>query len=405
MIDAASPMSAPHGAEILEVGPPPAPGHDPSMGVIAACFLVGTVALMILGVQPVLLEALTSAHRLSNAEVGPLATVEDLALAFGAAVGPAWMRRGGIRAKAVALSLMLTGAHLGIYLADSTLLLDMFRGVAGLLEGLTLSAALVILIHHSQPDRVNGAFLGLSTLPQALMAFAVPAWITPRLGEGGGFVVLAGLSLISAGTALFLPSRAGGPDAQSTARTRWTAPILLTLGAVALQNAAIGGAWNYLPLLVDQHHFAPILGGVAVAGGLVFQVAGAGAVAAWGGRFPYRPALIAGALCQTCVIVALALAGAPWLFVVPALLFGLFWLAMSPFQVRLLIALDPSRGAAMLLTAVTLVGLSLGPAVSAIGVHGARVTGALSIAAVMMALACALYVIVAMVSRTRPRAA
>ena len=389
---------------MTEASPTPALSRDPPMGVIAACFVVGTVALMILGVQPVLLEALTSAHRLTDAEVGPLATIEDLALALGAAIGPAWMRRGSIRSKAVALSLLLTGAHLGIYLADSALLLDVFRGVAGLLEGLALSAALVILIHHSQPDRLNGAFLGLSTLPQALMAYAVPAWITPRLGAEGGFVVLAGLGLVSAGAALFLPGRAARADAETATPTRWTTPIFLTLGAVALQNAAIGGAWNYLPLLVDQHHFAPILGGIAVAGGLIFQVAGAGAVAAWGGRFPYRPVLIAGALCQTGVITALALAGAPWMFVIPALLFGLFWLAMSPFQVRLLIALDPSRGAAVLLTAVTLVGLSLGPAVSAAGVHGAEVTGALVIAAGLMALSCALYVLVAFVSRSRSAA-
>jgi len=380
-------------------GPTSAAADDPPGTVIAACFIVGTVALMILGVQPVLLEALTHARRLSDAEVGPLATIEDLALALGAGIGPAWMRRGGIRAKVVALSLLLTGAHLGIYLSDTPLLLDVIRGVAGLLEGLTLSGALVILIHHSQPDRLNGAFLGLSTLPQALMAYAVPAWITPQLGAGGGFIILAGLSLISAGAAVFLPTRASAPDAQGAQPTRWTLLICLALGAVGVQNAAIGGAWNYLPLLVDQHHFAPLLAGVAVAGGLIFQVAGAFGVAAWGGRFPYRPALIAGALCQTGVITVLASAGAPLLFVIPSLLFGLFWLAMSPFQVRLLIALDPTRGAAMLLTAVTLVGLSLGPALSAAGVHGAAVTGALGIAAVLMALSSALYAAVALLSR------
>lgn len=396
---------APHGAEILDVVTPSVPHPDPPPAVIAACFVVGTVALMILGVQPVLLEALTSAHRLTNAEVGPLATIEDLALALGAAIGPGWMRRGSIRSKAVALSLLLTGAHLGIYLADSTLLLDLFRAFAGLLEGLVLSAALVILIHHSQPDRLNGAFLGLSTLPQALMAYAVPAWITPRLGEGGGFLVLAGLSLVSAGVALRLPGRSERAQAEPAAPTRWRAPIVLALAAVALQNAAIGGAWTYLPLLVDQHHFAPVLGGVAVAGGLLFQVAGAGAVAAWGRRLPYRPSLVIGALCQTGVITVLAFAGAPWLFVGPALLFGLFWLALSPFQVRLLIGLDPSRGAAMLLTAVTLVGLSLGPAIAAVGVHGAVVTGALMIAAALMALSSGLYGLVAWASRSLDAAA
>jgi hypothetical protein len=100
--------------------------------------------------------------------------------------------------------------------------------------------------------------------------------------------------------------------------------------------------------------------------------------------------LIGGTLCQTGVIAALTLAGAPALYVGLALLFGLFWLALSPFQVRLLIALDPSRGSAVLLTALILVGLSLGPAVSAICVRGPDVTGAFVIAMLLMGSACAL---------------
>ena len=378
--------------------------RDPSLGVIAASFVVGTTALMILGVQPVLLEALVGAHRVNEQQAGVLATVEDLALAVGAGIGPAWMRRGGIRVKAVVLSLLLALAHLAIYGATSPLLLDLVRGAAGLLEGLALSAILVILIHHSQPDRLNGAFLAISTLPQAVMAVAVPALVTPLLGPLGGFVVLAVLSLISVGAAMVLPSRVEVAAEETHGRTRWSPPILLSLAAVALQNAAIGGAWTYLPLIVDQRHFAPELAGVAVGGGLVLQVAGAAAAATWGRRLPYGAVLVLGALCQTLVIAGLAIAGAPALYVGLGLVFGLFWLALSPFQVRLLIVLDPSRGAAVLLTALVLIGLSLGPAISAVGVHGADVSGALVIAAALMAAAVALYAVIMILTR-RVRAA
>jgi len=204
-------------------------------------------------------------------------------------------------------------------------------------------------------------------------------------------VILAALAAMSGLAAFCLVDSAPPPRAESTGKPVWTAPIFVALASVGLQNAAIGGAWNYLPLLVDQHHFSPALAGVAVSGGLLFQVAGAFAVAAWGRRFDFRAALIVGSFCQAGVIGALALAAAPMVYVSFALLFGLFWLALSPFQVRLLIALDQTRSAALLLTAVTLVGLSVGPSVSALGVHGADVTGALWIAAAMMGAACALY--------------
>ena len=76
-------------------------------------------------------------------------------------------------------------------------------------------------------------------------------------------------------------------------------------------------------------------------------------------------------------------------------IFGLFWLALSPFQVRWLIDLDKTRGAAVLLTAVSLVGLSVGPFLSALGVRGDDVGGAMVVAAALAAAAILLYVVLA----------
>lgn len=369
---------------------------DHALPVLTACMVVGTVALMILGIQPVLLGGLTRAHWLTEAQLGPLATVEVLSIALGSAIGPAFLRSGGMRLKTALLSLALAGTNLAVYAVHSALMLDAVRAVAGLLEGLALGATLVITIQNSRPDRLNALFLALSTLPQSVMAYLLPTWITPRFGPEGGFAVLAILSLVSAGAAFFLVDSAPRPPVETRGRTNWAWPVLAALTAVAFQNAAIGGSWDYIELLADQHHFPASLAGLAVSGGLLFQVAGAFAVAAWGARFPFRGALFVGSLCQSGVIALLAMAHTPLLYIAPALSFGLFWLAMSPFQVRLLIHLDPSRGAALMLTAVTLVGLSAGPSISALGVRGADVTGAFWIASGLMAVGCALYGVLAL---------
>jgi DHA1 family inner membrane transport protein len=393
-------IQVPPAAEAIVVGEVTAHGVvDHALPVIAACMVVGTAALMILGVQPVLLGGLARAHWVSEAQIGPLATIEVLAIALGSAIGPGFLRSGAMRLKTAMLSLALAAANLAVYVGHTTLMLDIERAFAGLFEGLILGATIVITVQNRRPDRMNGLFLALSTLPQSLMAYLLPSWVTPRFGPAGGFAVLAVLAVISAGAAWFLVDSAPGPRTERSGRTAWTLAIVVALAAVGFQNAAIGGAWDYIQLLADQRQFSPRWAGIAVSGGLLFQVAGAFAVAAWGGRFPFRASLIGGALCQSAVIFLLASAQTPLLYLVPALCFGLFWLAMGPFQVRLLIDLDPTRGAALVLTAITLVGLSAGPSISALGVRGPDVTGAFWIAGALMVAACGLYGIVALLRR------
>jgi predicted MFS family arabinose efflux permease len=389
---------APANAEALELASGAGP-FDPAPSVAGAAILVGTVALMILGVQPVLLEALARAGRITEAQAGPLATLEDVALAVGAAIGPRLMRSGRMRAKVVAVGLVLALVDLAIFAAHSFPALALVRGAAGLFEGLMLGATLVVLIQHSKPDRMNALFLGLSTLPQAALAFALPAWITPAFGVDGGFAALALLAVAGVAGAPLLLDRVPAAKAEGQAERVWNLRTGGGLAAVAFQNAAIGAAWSYLPLLFDHRGFPATLAGVATSGGLVFQVVGAFAVAAWGGRLSHRAAVVVGSLLQLGVILGLVAVSAPAPSVALSLAFGLFWLAVQPFQVRLLIEFDTTRTAAMMLSAVTLLGLSLGPAVSALAVRGADVTGAFWVAGAMMAAAALLYILLAFARR------
>lgn len=211
------------------------------------------------------------------------------------------------------------------------------------------------------------------------------------------FALLAVLALLSAASAHLLgdtqpppPVEADGSPALQIGRA-WTVPVLIALLAIVLQNAAIGAAWDYLQLLADQHHFAPDTAGIAVSGGLICQVAGACAVAIYGERLPLRTALIGGILGQGALIALLAVADTPLLYVATALSFGVLWVSLMPFQVRLLIDLDPTRSAALVFMALTLVGLSIGPSIAALGVRGADVTGAYWVAVVMTLIGTSLY--------------
>jgi hypothetical protein len=72
-------------------------------------------------------------------------------------------------------------------------------------------------------------------------------------------------------------------------------------------------------------------------------------------------------------------------------LFGLFWLALLPFQVNQAIELDETRRIALLLTPIALIGMSLGPFIVSLAVRAGDVTGGFWAAASLLVLGGLLY--------------
>lgn len=381
---AVSPAPAGVAALEMESGLMPETNGD-NWIVIGSSMLIGTASLMILGIQPVLLGALTQEGRISEAALGRLATVEVLALAIGSAIGARVLRQGRIALKVAVGCALLAVFNVAIYIAHDPVMLFVTRGLAGLLEGFILGAAIVVITHSRSPDRLNGLFLALQTIPQAFLAYALPVSILPRVGADGGFAILAGLAAVAAFSAFVLTERhPPKPDGVATSGKVWTLPVIGILIGVTLQNAAIGGAWDYAERIAVQFHIPAGLVGTALSASLMFQVVGAFAVAWFAWRLPFRVVTILGPLCQGVVIVLIASAATSSVYFGATAAFGLFWLALNPFQVRLLIDMEPSRQAVMVGTAITLFGLSAGPFISSFGVEVGDVRGAFWISAVMM---------------------
>jgi hypothetical protein len=366
------------------------PDHN-APSVIATSMLVGTAALLVLGLQPILLGGLTQAGRLSEAGLGVAAMIEVLALALGATLGPRLMNRGALRLWTGVVCLLLAAVNLGVYWAPGAASLYAIRGVAGLLEGLALGAAIVVLTHTRHPDRVAGLFLAIQTIPQMVAAYLLPVLVIPRWGINSGFGLLAIVALVSALGAFGGVDRVATEAAAPDRKVAWSPAIGLFIAAVVVQNAGIGAAWNYVERLAAQHGYSASVVGMAVAGSLAFQVAGAFFVAWAGWRAPYRVALIVGAFTQAGVVLLLVSANAPGAYIAGACAFGLFWLALQPFQVQQAIALEPTRQVALLLTPLALLGLSLGPFLVSFAVRPGDVSGGFRAAAALLAAAGALY--------------
>ncbi|TAJ71838.1 MAG: hypothetical protein EPO51_12005 [Phenylobacterium sp.] len=352
--------------------------------------VVGTAALLVLGVQPILLGGLIETGRLTEAGLGRVAMVEVFALAIGSVIGPFAMNAGGMRLKVIAAALLLAAVDVGLYAAHSSAAILGLRGAAGLLEGLLIGAAVVVITHTRRPDRMNGLFLGITTAPQIAAAYLLPALIIPRFGLNAGFALLAAGAVAAACAAPFLVDRVETHPEARVQGIVWSPALLLTLLGGLLQNAGIGAAWNYVERLGAQHGLAPAVIGAAIAGSLSLQFVGA-LLSAWlCWRLPARLMLTAGGLIQAGVVVAM-LSRSDAGYITAVCLFGLCWLALQPFLIRELIRLDPSRRVAMVMTPVALTGLSLGPLVVSFAVRAGDVRGGFVGAAVLLAAAGAVY--------------
>ena len=113
--------------------------------------------------------------------------------------------------------------------------------------------------------------------------------------------------------------------------------------------------------MAKHHGYAPGVVGLAISGSLGFQVAGAFGVAWIGWRLPCRLVLLVGGLVQAAIVLVMAAANSSGVYIASCCAFGLFWLALQPFQVRQAVTLEPSRQLALLVTPLALIGLSLGP--------------------------------------------
>jgi MFS family permease len=375
---------------------------DQPFAAVVATMIFGTLVFQAISVAPIMLGALVETGRLTNATLGQVATLELLGIAIGSSLGAGFLRAGRTGAKLAvgclllaALDCLSAGAH------DPTSIAAL-RGGCGLLEGLTLAAAMVTITYSRSPEKMNGHFLAIASIPQVAVAYLLSSYMIPHWGANSGFLLMAVTALVAAiacaGVRSEERSRFAGIGLQPAGRfSPWAIAALLT---ILLQNAAIGAGYNYLAEFAVQAGVSSKSIGLAMAGIQVFAVVGAFAVGAAAWRLPQMMMLTAGCLAQAAITFALVLNGGAMWFVVDCSLFGLFWNALIPFGLKLLIELDPSRRLALLNGPTTLAGLGLGPVLVSWLVSDRSVAPALTGAAVLFGVSAALFLAINIASKS-----
>lgn len=348
---------------------------------LALAILIGSCALLVLGVHPVLLGALVQEGRLADAQVGNLVTIEMLAIVPGSLAGIALLRRVGARIVAAAAGLAMAAINIVLLGQAGMTILSLARAIAGFSEGVLVAVALVAISRVMRVERASAIFLAVQTLMQAVVAAALPAISIAGSRVDAALIALAVAGVIAAAAALALPAtlRPTEPDG---GRGALTPASLTALTCAGLFLGAIVSVWGYFGLWLIHYGYPPTFEGTAVSLCLVAQVVGALAAARFGERLPNRPTIAA------CAMTAAALVGAFYLarsnaaaIIMVSIAFGFVWLFTLPFFAGWLIEIDPGRRAVLYLTAFQIGGAALLPSLAGVAVGAYSIDAALAFAA------------------------
>ncbi len=376
-----------------------------SAATVSAVIALGCVALMMLGIQPLVLGGLQTAGRISVPAMGQAATMETLALGVVSATMAARIRHNRLRLWGLAGLLLLILANVVGLFADGFGFV-VSRGLAGTASGILVWIAVGLITHHPNAGRVNAMFIGAQALSQGAVAALTPIILSPVLGADSGLWVLGGsaalalllLGLIPRELHIRIELHEHAAEAKQPAGLHLSS--LAALAANLLMMAGIVGLWVYIEPLARGLHLSERVLSFSVAGSLGAQVVGAATMAA----FERRVNPITGLFCVTAAFVG-ATAAFAWLpsqaaFISTTLAFGFLWTSALALGFPLLIAADRTRRAPMYGPAAVLLGSSLGPLVAGAFATDTNIKPALVVSATFFVLTA---VAVAVCAQTRPQ--
>ncbi|WP_307552911.1 MFS transporter [Xanthomonas sacchari] len=339
---------------------------------------IGAIALLILGVQPIVLGALVEQRLITLPGVGVVAMGEIIALGIGVALGDALLPVSWQRPTAVMAALLAALLNLATLQAQGDAAFVALRAAAGLAEGLLVWVATVSIVRAAAPDRITAVFMVLQALAQIALAAALALWVLPAAGWKGGFVAMAATCLLVLPLAAALPAPASLAAAagvtcaaSATARLRWSPATLAPLLVAFLQMAAIGALWAYLEPLALRAGLDAHAAQLQTSWVLGMQIVGGLAAIYWVRRLSVTATLILGSVALCLVAAAMyRVPGHPAPgFAAVCVAFGFAWMFLMPFHVGLALRADAQGRVAVLVPAAQLIGSACGPLLASLLLH------------------------------------
>ena len=340
----------------------------------ASVIVLGSLALLMVGVMPALLGALADNGRLSAAGIGQCATLESLAMGLCAGLAGMALKARHLRWIAAAAVLSLAALDfVSMSMSGSGVLI--VRTLAGIPEGILLWLTVGMIARTETPERWAGFYWITIVSGQLLMALSF-VWIIPRFGTEGGFAALGLTALLGLPAAAYTPDFYGdlpvSPDESGAPHLRgWWA-----LFAKLLYTAASGAVLVYLQPMSHEAGLSADVARTALWVSLAAQVGGGFLATALAGRVHWFTVFCISTVLFISGWIALTLHPPAWLFIAANGWVGLVIVLIGPFLVPMTIEADPSRRTAMQSGATQLLAGALGPLLASFIVSDADVYGA-----------------------------
>ena len=367
---------------------------NPSTVQIAAALWIGSVGLLILGLQPVLLGALFDEHRINLDELALVATSEIIAIGIGSAVGAMLFSTRHLRVKCAILLVALAALNTAMSFSETPNAILLVRTLAGVVEGGMVAVSIELIARSRHAERIGGIFVALQTLAQCLLVFGLGRWViqTTQAGATGadvGFLVLAVVCLVSVVLATLVPAEYGAiPKRKESMDGVLTLRSILALLSILAFFMFVGAIWAFLEPLGGQNGIDAQTVAFMVSASLAAQVLGALAATWLQAYIGYRVAVIVCSLLGLTASIVLGIGPSLAQFWGAVLVIGFIWMFVIPFMIGQTIDADSSRSTALLIPAAQLFGAALGPLAASMLVVGddARAVPMFSIGAVIASL-------------------
>lgn len=363
---------------VAEVAGPPFSPVEAS-----AAIGIGLIGLLISGLMAILLATLVDEHRLTASGIGLTAMLEALTMAVVTGGAGILLRPVRLRAIGAIAAVALVLVNLATLKASGMGVLAV-RGAAGIPEGVLLWISIGFISRSATPERWAAVLFTGMGLTQLAAATFTSAYVLPRFGANGGYLLVAATAALAAPVALFLPRRLGEVT-EGGGQTSGMPPPLgwIALAGTLVMAASLTAVSVYLIPLAQQAGLSVAVGRTSISVTLAFQMAGGVLATAIAGRVRYIVVFWTCGLTFAATWITYALHPPAWLFIAMGGLAGLATFVAGPFLVSMTVEADPSRRAAMQSGAVQLLAAALGPLAASMAVRGQDVHGVLILAGLM----------------------
>jgi MFS family permease len=367
-------------------------GPRPTAWQITAIVFVGTIGILIPGIQPVVLGVLLTEEHINLSQLGHAASVELLVMGLTAALAAALLAPRQLRRACIAAGLILALGNYFTPLARGEAVTAV-RAATGAAGGLLIWITASMIARSPAPDRWAGIYLTVQTLAQFVFAAIMTSWINPNNALRGDFYLLAAAGLVCVVASFALPSAfVALPKGAGEHDTSFAMPPprgFVALGSPFLLMMCIVGIWVYYEPIARQAGLSAHISDMAVYISLAFQVLGGTLATLTAGRLKWFPVYVICAAVDFGMIALLGAHPSAILFLLDAAVFGFIWLFILPFLVPMIIEADPSRRSAVLISGVALLGASLGPTLAGMIISPDDTRGALWFGAACLLLSLA----------------